>query len=387
MATSSIFYRMSSLTTLEDSAMECSRLQMPLTFTRHRSGFAGTPASDGFARMLKRRHEDLTIWETPSGRSRRWVRRKDVSVPVPLYARLAIVALLVTLAATLTWHRLRLEFDRTGDSGSASKAAATSLIPAPATALWQSDALASLESGAREAQAGNITAAEVAVDRAASIIEVARVESRSTSSDFFDIANGSLDRVLQPHPENSRLFEHVTAARVDLAQLRSALSAPTVAPPNSPATPTQISVPTAADDSRGAQRAVGKSPAMGDEVVIASPREAASNHILDPSVLGADTIDATLMPETLEILLPPSTRLFVDNVRVQNLTIKGASQTLDGIHWKNVTFVQTRLRYESGELDLQNVHFLRCTFGLPADRRGARLATAIALGQSSITIE
>jgi hypothetical protein len=338
--------------------------------------------------MLKQRHEDLTIWETPSGRARRWVRRKDVSVPVPLYARLAVVALLITLAATLTWHRLRPWFDG-GDSGSASKAAATSLTPAPAVALWQSDALASLESGAREAQAGNITAAEVAVDRAASIIEVARVESRSTSSDFFDIANGSLDRVLQPHPENSRIFEHVTAARVDLAQLRSALSAPTVAPAsNSPATDTQSSVPTAAGDRRGgAQRAVGKSPAMGDEVVIASPREAAPNHILDPSVLGADTIDAILMPETLEILLPPSTRLFVDNVRVQNLTIKGASQTLDGIHWKNVTFVQTRLRYESGELDLQNVHFLRCTFGLPADRRGARLATAIALGQSSITIE
>jgi hypothetical protein len=109
--------------------------------------------------------------------------------------------------------------------------------------------------------------------------------------------------------------------------------------------------------------------------------------VLDPSSLGGDTIDATLMPETLEILLPPSTRLFVDNVRVQNLTIEGASQTLDGIHWKNVTFVGTRLRYESGELDLQNVHFVRCTFGLPTDQRGARLANAIALGRSSITIE
>jgi hypothetical protein len=253
-------------------------------------------------------------------------------------------------------------------------------------ALWQNDALASLESGAREAQAGNITAAEVAVDRAASMIEAARVASRSTSADFFDVASGSLDRVLQPHFEDERLFEHVTTARTDLAQLRSALSAGPAAPEsNAAATAGRSSVPASDRDTRA-----GASPFVHNAsggIAIGSPRGVASNTVLDPSALGGDTIDATLMPETLEILLPPSTRLFVDNVRVQNLTIEGASQTLDGIHWKNVTFVGTRLRYESGELDLQNVHFVRCTFGLPTDQRGARLANAIALGQSSITIE
>jgi len=330
----------------------------------------------------------LTIWETPSGRSRRWVRRKDTSVPAPLYARLAIVALLLALAATLVWHGLRLVFDRGGNSGSAPPVAeAKSPAPAAGVAPWQNDALASLESGAREAQAGNITAAEVAVDRAASMIEAARVASRTTSSDFFDVASGSLDRVLQPRPENDRLFEHVTTARIDLAQLRSALSAGTAAPgSNAPATAGRSSVPTS--DSRvGGSPSVHNASAIGAGIAIASPRGIASNTVLDPSSLGGDTIDATLMPETLEILLPPSTRLFVDNVRVQNLTIEGAAQTLDGIHWKNVTFVGTRLRYESGELDLQNVHFVRCTFGLPTDQRGARLANAIALGQSSITIE
>jgi hypothetical protein len=331
----------------------------------------------------------VTIWETPSGRSRRWVRRKDTNVPAPLYARLAIGALLAMLAATLVWHGLRFAFDRGGYFVSAPAPEATNPAPRPTVALWQSDALGSLESGAREAQAGNITAAEVAVDRAASMIEAARVESRTTSSDFFDVANRSLDRVLEPHPENGRLFEHVTTARIDLAQLRSALAAATAPPDsNARATNTQSSVPNAASDSRvGALPHVGRSPARADKVVIASPREIASNHLLDPSVLGGDSIDATLMPETLEILLPPSTRLFVDNVRVQNLTLEGASQTLDGIHWKNVTFIGTRLRYESGELDLQNVRFVRCTFGLPTDPRGARLANAIALGQSSFTIE
>lgn len=331
----------------------------------------------------------MTIWETPSGRSRRWVRRKDISVPAPLYARPAIVALLVVLAATLVWHGLRIVFDGAGNSGSAQVAEAKSPAPAAGVALWQNDALASLESGAKESQAGNITAAEVALDRAASMIEAARVASRTSSPDFFDVASGSLDRVLQPHPENARLFEHVTTARIDLAQLRSALSAGTGAPEsNALATTARGPVPSSASNGRpGASPSVHDASATGAGIAIASPRGVASNTVLDPSVLGGDTIDATLMPETLEILLPPSTRLFVDNVRVQNLTIEGAAQTLDGIHWKNVTFVGTRLRYESGELDLQNVHFLRCTFGLPTDQRGARLANAIALGQSSITIE
>jgi hypothetical protein len=52
-----------------------------------------------------------------------------------------------------------------------------------------------------------------------------------------------------------------------------------------------------------------------------------------------------------------------------------------------VTFVGTRVRYEGGELDLQNVKFVRCIFGFSPDDHGARLATAIALGQTSLVIE
>jgi hypothetical protein len=93
------------------------------------------------------------------------------------------------------------------------------------------------------------------------------------------------------------------------------------------------------------------------------------------------------MPDTAEILLPPASRLFTDNVRIKNLTITGAAQTLDGLHWENVTFIGSRLRYQGGELDLRNVRFVRCRFGLASDERGARLATALALGQSSLVIE
>ena len=77
------------------------------------------------------------------------------------------------------------------------------------------------------------------------------------------------------------------------------------------------------------------------------------------------------MPDTSEVLLPPSSRAFADNIRIENLTIEGAAQTLDGIHWRNVTFIGTRLRYEGGPIDLQNVQFVRCSFGLTTDDRDA----------------
>ena len=109
--------------------------------------------------------------------------------------------------------------------------------------------------------------------------------------------------------------------------------------------------------------------------------------MLDAATANGNYVDATLMPETAEIILPPATRIFADDVRVQGLTFEGASQTLDGIHWKNVTFINTRLRYEGGQVSLNNVRFVRCTFGFSSDERGARLASAIALGQTSFVIE
>jgi hypothetical protein len=122
-------------------------------------------------------------------------------------------------------------------------------------------------------------------------------------------------------------------------------------------------------------------------VAFAAPREVAANTTVNPALLGGGYIDATAMPSSAEVLLPPATRSFHDNVRVENVTIAGASQTLDAIHWLNVTFVGTRLRYEKGPLDLENVHFIGCTFGFPTDVHGSRLANAIALGQTSFTAE
>ena len=229
---------------------------------------------------------------------------------------------------------------------------------------WQTDVALSLDASVRDAQAGNITAAEVDADRAATLLQAARVQAISgvpnisAAPAFFAAANATLDRVIQAKPDNDRLAEHARLAEIALAELFSSL-----------------------------QRAPAESIASEKRIFGKSPRTIIAGTLLNPASLGGNFLDANSMPYSAEILEPPSTRAFADNILVEDITFSGAAQTLDGIHWRNVTFINTRLRYEGHELSLDNVQFIRCTFGFTTDARGARLANAIALGQSSLVIE
>ncbi len=228
-------------------------------------------------------------------------------------------------------------------------------------ASWERDFRYALASAESDSEAGNISAAEISVDRAESFVTVARLQSLPASPETIVSALAKLDQILTLHPDDMRLLEHVTLARISLAELASSLNA-----------------------NEGSAVVAGS---HGTRVSISAPREIAAGETLDRKSFGGSYLDATLMPDTAEILLPPFTRAFTDNIRVENLTIEGAAQTLDGIHWRNMTFIGTRLRYEGGGLDLQNVRFVRCRFGFPADDRGARLANAIALGHTSFNLE
>jgi hypothetical protein len=272
---------------------------------------------------------------------------------MPAYARIAIPILLILLFGRLAWqgaHSL-LHF---GD-----KPSPTNIVRAQTespVAPWARDFKDSLDAGARDAAAGNLSAAEVDADRAESFLTIARLGGESAPPGFFASASAQLDRVLQQSPRDPRFLEHVTSARIELAAFRSA----------------QETAP----------------PAPAERIVIDAPRPLQANQTLNPIALKGKYLDATSLPELSEILAPPSSRAFADNIRVENLTIAGAAQTLDGIRWRNVTFVDTHLRYEGGELSLENVRFIRCRFGLPDDEHGARIADAIAIAPpaASITI-
>ncbi len=315
-------------------------------------------------------------------RRRRHSSRPSFSARGTKYAQWIVIILAVALLGRLVWQGMYSVLHRSRPQTEARSAPASADgKPVPVDAVpWQRDVLESIEESRAAAQGGNITNAEVAADRAASTLVVARLRSQIATPDFFAVASTALDHVLQQQPGNERLLGHVTDARIELAQLRTF----------------QIALPTGSADveqnpqMNGTQGTTGASAAIRDipgHIAIESPRALAADQTLDPKLLGGNYLDATLMADSAEILLPPSSRLMTDNVGIADLTISGAAQTLDNMHWKNVTFIGTRLRYEGGSIDLQNVHFIHCTFGFPSSLRGAKLANAIALGQSTITIE
>jgi hypothetical protein len=321
---------------------------------------------------------------------------------MPWFARPMLILLSFILIGTLAWHGVQYALHgrhRNADLSTAQTG------PNPAygsAAAWQRDVIVALDESARHSTEGDVAQTEVSVDRVASILSLARLKSQSAPPDFFDLALAKLDQALSPYHQNTRLIEHFTLARIELAQLRSSLEE---VPPGTPSSiqPIDLLLPTAAADpskvetasesQAAAKSGTAKQPAGASDnlppgnIFVGAPKTIALGSLLDPASLGGYLLDATAMPATAEILEPPSSRLFADNVRVENLTIAGAAQTLDGIHWKNVTFIGTRLRYEGGELDLHNVHFIHCMFGFTTDQRGARVANAIARGQNTLVIE
>ena len=305
----------------------------------------------------------MGTWNAPSGYSRHRHRsrgRRSPTASAPAYVRYTVMALAAVLVVTLAWRGVRWTMHPPQRHATIAPLSDASADANSATASpWERDFSYALASALTDAEAGNISGAEISVDRAENFVTVARLQSRTAEPETFVLALAQLDKILQQRPDDARLLEHVTLARISLAEMASA------------------------------QNTVGASPAGAHiaHVSITSPREVAAGETLDRKSFGGSYLDASAMPETSELLLPPYTRAFTDNIRVENLTIEGAAQTLDGIRWRNMTFIGTRLRYEGGELDLQNVHFLRCRFGFPSDDRGARLADAIALGHTTITIE
>jgi hypothetical protein len=278
------------------------------------------------------------------------------------WIRIAAITLIAVIAIALAWRGVLWTLSSDTAPPAAIAASYSSLasgaLPADdaRNAGWQNDFNVALASAEQDVRDGQLGAGEIAVDRAEAVLTTERLIGASANPEFFAPALSGLDRLANRKPPDTRLFEHVTLARMALAELQSSLNAEPV------------------------------EPAESKRVAIGAPRQVAAGESIDPASFNGHILDATLMPDTSEILLPPSSRSFKDGVLVSNLVMLGAAQTLDGIHWRNVTFVGTRLRYQGGELDLQNVQFVRCRFGFVTDARGATLANAIAQGKTSITI-
>ena len=170
------------------------------------------------------------LWDTPSGRFRRWGKRGRGYTRAPMFARITVVLLAAALVGTIAWQfTQRLLHPAPTATVAPAGSAVGGASSAPATAAWESQVMDALQDATAQGLAGNITAAEVGVDRSAAIVTAARLQGQAAAPDFFEFGIRGLDQVLRTHPENQRLLEHVTQAKIELAQLRCAQTGATTA--------------------------------------------------------------------------------------------------------------------------------------------------------------
>jgi hypothetical protein len=304
-------------------------------------------------------------WETGGGMDprfrggrRRAAKVKPDSAGVAGYLRWVVVILAAVLVGTFAWQGAQKFLHPAVPAGAGEAAPIERPFNAAATETdtlrWQKDFANALDAAVQAGKDSDVTGAEMETDRAAAIVDSARGKKFTATPEFFGTALRELDRVSATHPESDRLRDHVFQAKVSLAEFKSS---------------------SAVAESGGAGR-----------VVFSAPRAVSAGAAVTAATIGGAWIDATRMPGTAEVLLPPSTRAREDGVRVSGLTIEGASQTLDGVAWKDVTFVGARLRYEGGAVNLKDVKFVKCRFGFVTDEGGEKLVEAVVRGDGDLVV-
>src|SRR5579862_6119619 len=125
--------------------------------------------------------------DSPSGRVRHWERRRSRSSSAPWFVRPLIILLAFVLMIVLAFRAVQYALHGRHGNSRANVAAYESAPPGsrtaanPATGIipgWQRDVIVALDEAQRHASEGDATETNVAVDRAASIVIVARLRSQ-----------------------------------------------------------------------------------------------------------------------------------------------------------------------------------------------------------------
>jgi hypothetical protein len=110
---------------------------------------------------------------------------------------------------------------------------------------------------------------------------------------------------------------------------------------------------------------------------------------IDPSSFrGRSVLVATKpLPEMFDFGV---VRRLSNNIRLTNLVlfggVPGVSQTLDGAHWTEITFINLHIRYEGAEVELNHVSFINCTFDIVNDDRGIQVADYVSVRENPYLI-
>ena len=196
------------------------------------------------------------------------------------------------------------------------------------------------------------TIADRAIQVAASLTTTLKQRQQPAPSDFFRDSIQILNATSVNHTTPQTATE-VLKTRVALAEYRSALE----------------SIPNGGSGLHFGKR--GGRPAL---VVTGNNGFDGVNFLIDDEASSAIQLGPQLKGKLSE------------GIFFANGVIKGGTQTLDGITWRNAVFVNTHIHYDGGELSLQNVTFVNCTFDVPPTKKGADLLDYAALAAPRLTI-
>jgi hypothetical protein len=215
-----------------------------------------------------------------------------------------------------------------------------------------------------------VRAAEIAYN--AHILLVAATESKSpVPTGYFERTVALLNDL--PAVSDADIANRVLSARVALAEYHSALEP-------GPALPSkEVALKVRSGESIALESMSGGSMYRVSGQFMLTPKT-------DWDARGA-VIDGSAITSGNDLLQTSSGTQAKNQDSIRGLTLNGVTQTLDGVEWKDVVFVNSRVRYRGGDLKLDNVRFVHCTFEVPENSRGAQLADYAALESGALKID
>jgi hypothetical protein len=232
----------------------------------------------------------------------------------------------------------------------------------------------SIEDAARYTRSGNLEKASKSAKEAKTLISVAIQKRTPAPPDYFE---ESIAVLADTNTANlPRIASEIQAVRIALAEYRSVLQGP----PN--VNPVWVSVPLW--QGRITQDIVNKRSVMRvTGSLFLMPGQGQGMYSNGPGAI----INGSEIPDGRSLFVPSTKSLAINTNSVSGLVLVARNQALDGIHWNNVTFVNTHITYGGGDLDLRAVRFINCTFDAPATEHGQRLMEYAALLEPSLTAQ
>lgn len=226
-----------------------------------------------------------------------------------------------------------------------------------------------IQEAARYAKGGQDNKASAIAREAKLLLAIAKRKRIPVGPEYFE---DSVDALSDTTNQNAGVNHDLQQVRLALAEYRSALEPPPAIDFSLPQIPLEPGVTVTPDmlGKRAAYRWIG-SVALRPNVTILS----------EGAVLNASQNTAGV-----SFFTPPSKSVAYNRNKVEGFIMVAGTQVLDGIMWKNVVFENTHIIYEGGDVHLENVRFVNCTFEAPATKPGAQFAEFAALAKPDLVV-